>query len=80
MAEITSESVAFIPESVADLLRNQQSNMSSGFTGTSEPISFAFIGRTLFVFTPPSIAVFFVAQDAGSRLPDFRVLRVSVVR
>jgi len=54
--------------------------MSSGFTGTSEPISFAFIGRTLFVFTPPSIAVFFVAQDAGSRLPDFRVLRVSVVR
>jgi hypothetical protein len=50
-----------------------------GFTGTSEPISFTFIGRTRFVFTWSPIVVFLVAENAVAVLARLR-LRPALVR
>ena len=49
------------------------SNRLSASTGTSEPISFTFIGRTRFVFTWSPIGAFLAVEIAVVPLPEFRV-------
>jgi hypothetical protein len=54
--------------------------MSSGSTGTSEPVSFTFVDSTDFEFTLPLLAVVLAAEIAVAPLAVFQVQSAPVLR